>query len=59
MNMWLWMNKVIGIRTNQGTLLIWILNSSYFDHDDVVWDGSKGESSREQGGERKRWDMEF
>jgi hypothetical protein len=48
--MWFWMNKVIRIGTNKGTLLIWILNYCCLDHNDVTWDGSKGESYREQGG---------
>jgi len=34
--------------TNQGTLLVCILNSCCLDHDDVTWDNSKRESSREK-----------
>jgi hypothetical protein len=59
MSMWFWMNKAVRIRTNQGPLLVWILNSCCLDHDDVTWDGSKGESYVEQEGERRRWDREF
>jgi hypothetical protein len=36
------MNKAVRIGTNQGTLLVWILNSCCFDYDDVIWDSSKG-----------------
>ncbi len=50
--MWFWMNKVVKIRTNKGTLLVWILNFCCLDHDDVTWDSSKGESSKEQEGKR-------
>jgi hypothetical protein len=53
MSMWFWMNKVIRIGTDQGTLLVWILNFFCFDHDDVTWDSSKGESYREQKKEKK------
>jgi len=41
-------NKVIKIRTNQGTLLVWILNSCCLNHDDVTWDSSKRESFGKQ-----------
>ncbi len=44
MSTWFWMNKVDRIGINQGTLLVWILNSYCFDHGDVTWDCSKGES---------------
>ncbi len=57
MNMWFWMNKAVRIRIDQGTLLIWILNSCCFDHDDVIWNSSKGESSRKQG-EKMRHEVE-
>ncbi len=57
--MWLWMNKAVRIGTNQGTFLVWILDYCCLDHDDVTWDGSKGESFREQGGERRRWNKGF
>jgi hypothetical protein len=30
MSTWFWMNKIFKIGTNQGTLLIWILNSYWF-----------------------------
>jgi len=46
MNMWFWMNKVVRRWTDQGTLLVWILNSCCLNHDDVTWDSLKGESSR-------------
>jgi len=52
MNMWFLMNKTIRIGIRQGNFLVWILNSFCLDHDDVTWDSSKGESSREQGKER-------
>ncbi len=48
MNIWFWMNKVVRIGTNQGTLLVWILDFCCLDHDDVYWDDSKGESSGKQ-----------
>jgi len=51
MSMWFWMNKVVRIGTNQGTLLVWILNSCCLDHDDVTHDSSKGESYWKQGRE--------
>jgi hypothetical protein len=47
------MNKAIRIGINQRTFLVWILNSWCLDHDDVTWDNSKGESSGEQGRERR------
>ncbi len=47
--MWFKMNKVVRIGTNQGILLVWILNSCCFDHDDVIWDMSRGESFGKQG----------
>jgi hypothetical protein len=58
MNMWFWMNKVVRIGIDKGTLLVWILNSCCFDHDDMTWDSSKGENSWEhkEGG---RWDTKF
>jgi hypothetical protein len=43
MSMWFWMNKVVRIGTYKGTLLVWILNSCCFDHDDVFCDSSKCE----------------
>jgi hypothetical protein len=43
-----WMNKAVMIGSDQGTLLVWILSSCCFDHDDVIWDRWKGESSGEQ-----------
>jgi hypothetical protein len=46
------LNKTIWIGTNKGTLLVWILNSYCFDHDDVTWNSSKGESSEGQGEEK-------
>jgi hypothetical protein len=46
------MNKAIRIGTNQGTLLVCILNSCCLDHDDVTWDGSKGVIFGEQGEKR-------
>ncbi len=46
--MWFWMNKALKIGINQGTLLVWILNSCCLDHDDVTWDSSKRESFEEQ-----------
>jgi hypothetical protein len=57
MSMWFWMNKVVRIRIDQGTLLVWILNSYCLGHDGVTWYSSKGESSGEQrGGEKKmKW----
>ncbi len=55
MSMWFWMNKAIKIGTNQGTLLGWNLNSCCLDHDDVTWDGSKGESfGKHEGGKKMR-----
>jgi hypothetical protein len=53
MSMWFGMNKAIKIGTNQGTLLIWILNSC-LDHNDVTWDVQKGESSGEQKEDKMR-----
>ncbi len=50
MSMWFWKNKAIMIKINQGTFLVWILNSCCLDHDDVTWDSSKGESYGEQEG---------
>jgi hypothetical protein len=41
MSIWFWMNKAVKIGTDQGTLLVWILNSCCFD-EDVTWDSSKG-----------------
>jgi hypothetical protein len=57
MSMWFWMNKAIMIKIDQGTLLVWILNSYCLDHDDVTWYSSKGESSRKQsrGGKNMKW----
>jgi hypothetical protein len=52
--MWFWMNKVVRIRTDKGILLVWILNSYCFDHDDVIWDSSKSESFERQGKEKMR-----
>ncbi len=46
------MNRAIRTQTNQGTLLVLILNFCCVDHDDVTWDNLKGESFREQ--KRKR-----
>jgi hypothetical protein len=59
MSMWFWMKKVVRIRTNQRILLVWILNFCCLDHDDVTWDGSKGDNFGKQGGERRWWDKEF
>jgi len=42
------MNKAIRIGTNQGILLVCILNSCCLNHDDVTWDSSKGESYGEK-----------
>jgi hypothetical protein len=55
--MWFWMNKVVRIRTHKGILLVWILNSYCFDHDDVTWYSSKEENyGNQRGGEKKmRW----
>ncbi len=53
MSMWFWMNKAVRIGIDQGTLLVWILNSCCFDHDDVILDSSKGESSGKQGEKMK------
>jgi hypothetical protein len=47
MSIWFWMNKAVRIGIDQGTLLVWILNFCCFDHDDVTWDSSKGESDGE------------
>jgi hypothetical protein len=46
--MWFKMTKVVRIGINQGTLLVWILNSCCLDHNDVTWDGYKEGNSREQ-----------
>ncbi len=48
MSMSFWMNKGVRIVTNQVTLLVLILSSCCFDHDDVIWDSSKGESFSKQ-----------
>jgi hypothetical protein len=55
--MWFWMNKAFRIGTNKGTLLIWILNFCGLDHDDVIWDSSKGGEFWRTKTERERWDM--
>jgi hypothetical protein len=47
------MNKVVRIVTNQGILLVRILNSYCLDHDDVIWDSSKGENFEEQEKEKE------
>jgi hypothetical protein len=57
--MWFLMNKVVRIRIDQGTLLVWILNSCCLDHDDVTWDSSKGESFGEQKKERRMSNTKF
>jgi hypothetical protein len=57
--MWFWMNKVVRIGIDHGTLLVWILNSCCLNHDDVTWDSSKNESSKKQGRERRKWDTKF
>jgi hypothetical protein len=59
MSMWFLMNKVVRIRIDQGTLLVWILNSCCLDHDDVTWDSSKGESFGEQKKERRMSNTKF
>ncbi len=48
MSMWFWMSEAVKIKTDQGTLLIWILNFCCLDHDDVTWDSSKRESFGKQ-----------
>ncbi len=48
MSMWFWMNKALKIGINQGTLLVWILNSCCLDHDDATGDSSKRESFEKQ-----------
>jgi hypothetical protein len=59
MSMWFWMNRVVRLGINQGTLLIWILNSCCLDHADVTWDSSKGETYRKQKKGKRRWNKEF
>ncbi len=40
------MNKAIKIGIDKGTLLVWILNSCCFDHDDMIWDNMIWDSSK-------------
>jgi hypothetical protein len=57
--MWFWMNKVIKVKIDQGTLLVWILDSYCLDDDDVTWDGSEGERSRKKWKEEKMKELFF